>query len=68
MTHRLVRGRDPVTAESLRSVGGALLIITDHYPFGDAVETLAQRLGLVMTKGVVEELALNIMHWLTRLI
>jgi len=39
------------------SDGGALLLITDHYPFGDAVETLAERLGIVMTKGVVEDTA-----------
>jgi hypothetical protein len=39
------------------SNGGALLLITDHYPFGDAVEALAQRLGIVMTKGVVEDTA-----------
>ena len=39
------------------SEGGALLLITDHYPFGDAVEMLAQRLGVVMTKGVVEDTA-----------
>jgi hypothetical protein len=39
------------------SAGGALLLITDHYPFGDAAETLGQRLGLVMSKGVVEDSA-----------
>ena len=39
------------------SAGGALLLITDHYPFGDAVATLAERLGIVMTKGVVEDTA-----------
>ena len=39
------------------SGGGSLLLITDHYPFGHAVETLAERLGIVMTKGVVEDTA-----------
>jgi hypothetical protein len=37
------------------SDGGALLLITDHYPFGDAVETLGKRLGIIMSKGVVED-------------
>jgi hypothetical protein len=39
------------------SDGGSLLLITDHYPFGDAVESLGERLGVVMAKGVVEDTA-----------
>jgi hypothetical protein len=39
------------------SDGGALLLITDHYPFGDAAETLGTRLGIVMSKGIVEDTA-----------
>ena len=39
------------------SGGGALLLITDHYPFGHAAETLAERFGIVMSKGIVEDTA-----------
>lgn len=31
--------------------GGSLLLIADHAPFGNAVENLAQRFGVVMGKG-----------------
>ncbi len=37
------------------SRGGALLLITDHYPMGHAAERLAHRFGIRMTKGVVED-------------
>jgi hypothetical protein len=33
--------------------GGALLLISDHRPFGAAVETLAQRFNVEMSKGYV---------------
>lgn len=32
--------------------GGALLLITDHFPFGDAVEALGRRFGVEMSKGM----------------
>jgi hypothetical protein len=32
--------------------GGALLLITDHFPFGSAVEALGQRFGVEMSKGM----------------
>lgn len=35
--------------------GGALLLITDHYPFGHAVESLGAAFGVVMAKGAVED-------------
>ncbi len=37
------------------SGGGALLLITDHYPTGHAVENLATRFGVQMNKGVAED-------------
>jgi hypothetical protein len=37
------------------SAGGALLLITDHYPTGHAVESLAARFGVRLSKGVVED-------------
>jgi hypothetical protein len=37
------------------TAGGALLLITDHYPFGHAVEGLAERFGVVMNKGAAED-------------
>jgi len=35
--------------------GGSLLLITDHWPFGAASEALALRLGVRMSKGLVED-------------
>ena len=35
--------------------GGALLLIVDHYPTGDAVEELASRFGVALSKGVAED-------------
>src|SRR5262249_4531814 len=35
--------------------GGALLLITDHFPFASAAQNLAQRFGVHMSKGVVED-------------
>jgi len=35
--------------------GGALLLITDHYPMGHAAERLAGRFGVQMSKGVAED-------------
>ena len=35
--------------------GGSLLLITDHYPLGHAVESLAGRFGVQLSKGVVED-------------
>jgi hypothetical protein len=35
--------------------GGSLLLITDHWPYGSAVESLAQRFGVQMGKGIVED-------------
>ena len=35
--------------------GGALLLVTDHYPMGHAVEALAGRFGVQLSKGVVED-------------
>ena len=35
--------------------GGALLLITDHYPFGHAVESLGAAFGVMMAKGAVED-------------
>ena len=32
--------------------GGALLLVTDHFPFGSAVETLGRRFGVEMSKGM----------------
>jgi hypothetical protein len=37
--------------------GCALLLVTDHYPFGHAVEDLGGRFGVFMSKGVVEDTA-----------
>ena len=35
--------------------GGSLLLVTDHWPFGTAAESLAQRFGVEMGKGLVED-------------
>jgi hypothetical protein len=35
--------------------GGSLLLVTDHWPYGSAVEPLAQRLGIQVGKGLVED-------------
>ncbi len=35
--------------------GGSLLIVTDHYPFGDAVAPLAAAFGVQVGRGVVED-------------
>lgn len=32
--------------------GGALLLVTDHFPFGSAVEALGRRFGVEMSKGM----------------
>lgn len=37
--------------------GGALLLATDHWPFGTAAESLAARFGVGMGKGLVEDAA-----------
>jgi hypothetical protein len=37
------------------SGGGGLLLVTDHYPSGDAVESLAARFGVQLSKGQVED-------------
>ena len=39
------------------AAGGALLLVTDHYPFGHAVADLAGRFGVAMSKGVAEDTA-----------
>jgi hypothetical protein len=43
-----------VVVEWVKS-GGALLLVTDHYPFGSAVEALSARFGVDMSKGMVED-------------
>jgi hypothetical protein len=35
--------------------GGSLLLITDHYPMGSAVEMLANKFGVEMQKGMVQD-------------
>jgi hypothetical protein len=35
--------------------GGSLLLVTDHYPTGNAVANLAQRLGVSMSTGITED-------------
>lgn len=35
--------------------GGSLLLITDHYPFGAAAESLSRRLGVDITNGIAED-------------
>src|SRR5262249_12612698 len=35
--------------------GGALLLVFDHYPFGDAVSSLAARFGIDLGRGSVED-------------
>jgi len=37
--------------------GGALLLVTDHWPFGPAVESLAGRFGVQMGGGLVQDVA-----------
>jgi hypothetical protein len=37
------------------SGGGALLVIADHYPIGTAVENLAQRFAIEMSKGFTDD-------------
>ena len=37
--------------------GGALLLVADHYPIGDATEKLAQEFGVQMSKGVTRDQA-----------
>jgi hypothetical protein len=56
------RNDDPALEESecdaIRdwvAAGGGLLLITDHYPTGHAVERLAGRFGVQLSKGVVED-------------
>jgi hypothetical protein len=40
--------------------GGSLLLVTDHFPFGSAVETLGRRFGVEMSKGMtVDSLAFD---------
>lgn len=56
------RGDDPAAAafepaecdaiEAYVRDGGALLLVTDHYPFGSAVETLGARFGVKMSGGM----------------
>lgn len=36
--------------------GGALLLVTDHWPFGPAMESLARPFGVAMGKGLVQDL------------
>ena len=35
--------------------GGSLLLIADHFPFGSAVENLANKLGIEFQKGIVQD-------------
>jgi hypothetical protein len=35
--------------------GGSLLLVTDHWPFGPAAESLARRFGVEMGKGLVQD-------------
>ncbi len=35
--------------------GGSLLLIADHFPFGSAVENLANKLGVEFQKGIVQD-------------
>jgi hypothetical protein len=35
--------------------GGSLLLITDHFPMGSAVEMLANKFGVEMQKGIVQD-------------
>jgi hypothetical protein len=35
--------------------GGSLLLVTDHWPYGSAVESLAQRFGVQMGNGLLED-------------
>jgi hypothetical protein len=35
--------------------GGSLLLVTDHWPYGASVATLGERLGVQMSKGLVED-------------
>jgi hypothetical protein len=35
--------------------GGSLLLVTDHWPYGPAAASLAQRFGVQMGKGLVED-------------
>lgn len=37
--------------------GGGLLVVTDHYPFGHAMERLVQRFGVRVNKGEVDDAA-----------
>jgi hypothetical protein len=37
--------------------GGSLLLITDHWPYGSAVRLLAERFGVTMGAGMVQDLA-----------
>lgn len=37
------------------SNGGSLLLITDHFPMGSAVEILADKFGVEMQKGIVQD-------------
>jgi len=39
--------------------GGSLLLITDHFPFGSAVENLAKKFHVEMQKGIVQDSIYN---------
>ena len=39
--------------------GGSLLLIADHYPFGSAAQSLADKFGLHFQKGLVEDSVYN---------
>jgi hypothetical protein len=55
-------GDEPAFAESESDAierwvkgGGALLLVTDHWPYGSAVVSLARRFGVAMGAGMVED-------------
>ena len=47
--------RECEVLEQWVKAGGGLLLITDHYPTGHAVATLAARFGVDMSKGITED-------------
>lgn len=49
------RTEEIVLVRSWVERGGSLLIVTDHYPFGDAVAPLAAAFGVQVGRGVVED-------------
>jgi len=47
--------RECSTIKEWVSNGGSLLLITDHFPMGSAVEILANKFGVEMQKGMVQD-------------